>query len=106
MTAAGEPAPIACSLDAGSVADRMEEWRTFVASSVVAMDADATSVHLSLDDSPGALVAAASLGQHEARCCAFFDVAIDLRPDGRSLSLRVPRSAEEALAAFVAQLTP
>jgi hypothetical protein len=105
MTPAGEPAPIACSLDAGSLAERMEEWRALVSSSVVAIDADATSVRLVLDGSPGALEAAASLGQSETRCCAFFDVAIDLGPDSRTLSLRVPQGAEESLAAFVALLT-
>ena len=58
-----------------------------------------------LDDSERALVAAASLGQREKRCCAFFDVAIDIGPDRRTLSLRVPAGAEEAMATFVALLT-
>lgn len=79
MTPEGEPIPIACSLDAGSLAERIDEWR--------------------------ALVAAASLGQREKRCCAFFDVAIGLGADSRTLSLTVPDGAEGALGAFVVLLT-
>ncbi len=108
MTAPEEAVPIACSLDTGSLAERVEEWQALVASSVVDVDvdADATTVRLVLDDSPASLVAAASLGQREKRCCTFFDVAIELGPDSRTLSLRVPPGAEDALAAFVALLNP
>ncbi len=105
MRPEGEPIPIACSLDAGSLAERIDEWRALVASSVVEVDADATSVRMVLDDSPATLTAAASLGQREKRCCAFFDVAIGLGVDSRTLSLTVPDGAEEALAAFVVLLT-
>ena len=106
MSAAGDPAPIACNLDAGSLAERMEEWRTLVANSVVEVDTGPTSVRLVLDGSDGALVAAASLGQREKQCCDFFDVAIDIGADHRALTLRVPDGAEEAMASFVALLTP
>jgi hypothetical protein len=102
---AGDPVPVACNLDAGSLGERIGEWRAFVASSVVTVDSAPRSVRLVLDDSPAALVAAASLGQREKECCAFFDVAIELGPDRRRLCLSVPEGAEEALAAFVALLT-
>jgi len=78
MTAEGEPIPTACSLGAGSLAERIDEWRALVTS---------------------------SFGQREKRCCAFFDVAIGLGADSRTLSLTVPDRAEEALAAFVVLLT-
>jgi len=106
MTPAGEPAPIACSLDDGTLAERIDEWRELVASSVVNVEADATSVRLELGDSEAALVAAASLGQREKQCCAFFTVAIELGSDRRTLTLSVPDGAEEAMATFVALLTP
>ena len=106
MTPGREPAPIACSLDVGSLAERVDEWRQLVASSVVDLEADATSVRLVLRDTEAALVAAASLGQREKRCCGFFTVAIELGPDRRTLTLRVPDGAEEAMATFVALLTP
>jgi hypothetical protein len=104
MSGRSEPVPIACTLDAGALTERVDEWRALVASSVVSLEADATSVRLVLDDSDAALTAAASLGQREKQCCAFFDVGIELGPDERALYLRVPPGAEEAIAEFVALL--
>jgi hypothetical protein len=106
MTPTGEPAPITCSLDVGTLAERIDEWRELVASSVVDVQADATSVRLVLRDTEAALVAAASLGQREKQCCSFFTVAIELGPDHRTLTLRVPDGAEEPMATFVALLIP
>lgn len=100
-----DPPPIACSLDAGALVERVGEWRDLVASSVVTLRAEATAVHMVLDDSESALLAAASLGQREKQCCAFFDVAIDIGTEHRTLSLSVPAGAEEAMATFVALLT-
>jgi hypothetical protein len=98
---APEPPPIACTLDAESLAVRAAEWRAFVASSVAAVEADETTLRLVLDDSESALVAAASLGAREKACCAFFDVNIEIEADGRALRFSVPAGAEEALAAFL-----
>jgi anti-sigma-K factor RskA len=98
--------PIACSLDPGSLADRVDEWRALVATSVVAVEAEPTAVHLVLQPSEAALVAAVELAQREKQCCPFFDVAIDIGAQQRTLSLRVPDGAEEAMATFVAILTP
>jgi hypothetical protein len=106
MTTDGGAAPFACSLDVGSLTERIDEWRALVASSVVAVETDASSVRLVLRDSDAALVGAASLGQREKQCCGFFDVAIEIGPDRRTLTLRVPDGAEEAMATFVALLTP
>jgi hypothetical protein len=97
--------PIACGLDAGSLADRAGEWRAFVASSVVAVESSDTSVRLVLAEPASALAAAASLGQREKQCCPFFEVSIDLEPDRRLLVFTVPDGAEEAMATFVALLT-
>jgi hypothetical protein len=96
--------PIACSLDAGARAERVEEWRALLASSVRTLSADATTVRLVLDASDTALLEAAALGQREKACCPFFDVSVDLAPETRTLSLRVPEGAEEVLATFVAML--
>jgi anti-sigma-K factor RskA len=97
--------PIACSLDAGALADRVDEWRALVASSVVSVVAAPTAVHLVLDPTEASLVAAVGLAQREKRCCPFFGVALDIEADHRTLTLRVPDGAEEAMATFVAALT-
>ena len=104
MSASADRPPIACALDAGSLAERIAEWRALTAASVHAIDADATSVRLVLDDSDAALAAAVSLGQREKRCCPFFEVGVELGPESRSLCLRVPPDAADALAAFVEML--
>ncbi len=62
-------------------------------------------MHLVLDPTEAALVAAVGLAQREKQCCPFFDVALDIGADRRTLSLRVPDGAEEAMATFVALLT-
>lgn len=98
--------PIACSLDSGSLADRVEEWRAFVATSVIAVRAEPTAVELVLAPSEPALVAAVDLAQREKQCCPFYDVVIHIGAQQRTLSLRVPDGAEEAIASFVAMLTP
>ena len=100
----GAPAAIACSLDAGSMSQRVDEWRAFVATSVSAVEATRTSVRMTLDDSDTALSAAASLGAREKACCPFFDVAVELEADRRVLRLSVPDDAHEALAGFVGLL--
>jgi hypothetical protein len=97
--------PIACDLDAGSLVGRIVEWRELVASAVISLERGPSSVRLTLVDSDEALVAAASLGQREKQCCAFFDVSIDVGPERRTLVLSVPQGAEEVLATFVAALT-
>jgi hypothetical protein len=96
--------PIACSLDAGALTERVEEWRALVASSVRTFTSDATTVRLVLDESDAALLRAATLGQREKACCPFFEVSVDLAAETRTLSLRVPEGAEEVLATFVALL--
>jgi hypothetical protein len=107
MTAVpGAEVPIACSLEVGALADRIDEWRALVASSVVSVVAEPTVVHLALAPSDAALVAAVGLAQREKQCCPFFGVAVDIGADHRTLSLRVPDGAEEAMAAFVAALRP
>jgi hypothetical protein len=98
------PVPIACTLEARSAAERADEWRALVASSVVAVDDGIDSVRLVLRDTDQALVAAASLGAREKQCCAFFDVTIEIEPERRALCLSVPPGAEEALRTFVALL--
>jgi hypothetical protein len=106
MTESPTTPPIACSLDVGSLTERLQEWRDLVTTSVESVDVESRSVRLVLQPSDEALVSAASLGQREKQCCAFFDVAIEIEEDRRALVLSVPAGAEEALATFVAALRP
>jgi hypothetical protein len=100
-----DPVPVACTLEAGALGERAEEWRALVASSVVSVESDPSSVRLVLRESDAALLAAASLGAREKECCAFFDVAIEIQPHARALRLSVPDGAREVLAAFAELIT-
>jgi hypothetical protein len=102
----GADEPIACSLGTEALADRVEDWRALVATYVVTVDAGPTSVRLVLGQSGPALVRAVELAQREKQCCPFFDIALDIGARQRTLSLRVPEGAEEAMATLVAMLTP
>lgn len=101
----GDTTPIACGLDAGDLAARVDEWRSLVATAVARVDAEPTAVHLALEPSDAALVRAVGLAQREKQCCPFFAVAVDVGPQERTLTLRVPEGAEDAMATFVAMLT-
>jgi DinB superfamily len=101
------PVPMACALDVEGLAERLTEWRAFVASpGIVGMESEPTEVRLVLDGTDAALAAAVSLGQREKQCCPFFDVTVVLDGQGAALRLSVPRGAEEALASFVVAVTP
>ena len=103
----GDGVPIACTLDDDGLAERRAEWRALVASSgVVGIEPGPTAVRLILDGTDATLAAAAALGQREKQCCAFFDVAVELDGWRPTLCLAVPEGAEEALATFVAAITP
>jgi hypothetical protein len=96
--------PIACTLNAGEMPARLEEWKAFVRQSVVASETSPTSARFLLTSTDEALVAAASLAQREKECCAFFDFAILIEAQQRWLNVTVPSGAEETLASFAATL--
>jgi hypothetical protein len=106
LDSASEPIAIACTLDAESLGVRAEEWREFVASSVMTVESDDTTLRLELHDSETALVSAALLGAREKQCCAFFDVVIEITADHRALRFSVPVGAEQALASLVSHVNP
>jgi hypothetical protein len=97
--------PIACSLDAVSLHERLDAWRALVASSVMTIERDQRQVRLVLASSDAALLEAASLGRLEKQCCPFFDVSIELGPDERALVLRVPAGTDDVLGAFVDEIS-
>ena len=93
--------PIACTLEAGSLPERLAEWQVFGQSSVRRAETQPTSARFLLADGDDVLLAAASLAQRETQCCAFFDFAVELGSEERWLSVRVPVGAEETLRSFL-----
>ena len=94
--------PIACTLSADGVVERVGEWRDFLASMVQTIEAtpNRAVVHLINDDQ--AVLMAASLAEREKACCAFFEFSLDVAASGTDLHIAVPAEAEPILAGLLA----
>jgi len=103
--ASGEELTIACTLSAADMPDRFGEWQTFYRTSVSGFESGQGYVRLRLDATDSTLGTAASLGQREKQCCAFFSFALELEADQRWLTVRVPSGSEELLESFMGMLT-
>jgi len=94
--------PIACTLTADDQPGRLDEWRSFFATQVAAVELPAPDrARLRLADGSAAVLAAAALAQREKQCCGFFEFAIELGAQGRWLSVGVPAEAAPVLADLV-----
>ena len=91
--------PIACTLDVGSVPDRMGEWRAIVEQVSARRTAADGALRLELD--PGVdLPELARLVAAEQRCCAFFAFAITVDARGMALEVRAPEGAADVIASL------
>jgi hypothetical protein len=90
--------PIACTLTVEGLADRIEEWRGFLAGSVAAsVRTSGEQLRVQLTPSTTVLARAVDLAQREKACCAFFDFSIEIETDALWLSVRVPPGASSIL---------
>lgn len=88
-----DAAPVACTLEPGSVPDRLAEWRAILDSAPARTRTEdgALRVELSPDVDVGEL---AQLVAAEQQCCAFFSFAITVDQQGVALEVRAPDGAE------------
>ncbi len=99
--------PIACMLTATEAPDRVEEWRTFLHSSVLGIEHEpgGTVARLRLELTDEVLLAAADLSRRERACCAFFRfrlrLDLDLEPDALWFEVEVPPDAAPVLDGLV-----
>jgi len=94
---AGMRIPIACSLSATGAADRVEEWRSFLADHVEAATREPQVARLRLRPSDASLLTAVDLASRENECCPFLDFALEIEPDGRWLRIGAPPDAVSVL---------
>jgi MerR family copper efflux transcriptional regulator len=89
----GDPA-IACILEAGALAGRLDDWRALLARarSRTATDDEGVRVEFG-DDVPVAEVAA--LMAAEQQCCAFFAFTLTVDERGTGLEVRAPQNAAD-----------
>lgn len=90
--------PIACTLDAGDMVGRLDEWRA-VLRSVVARTPLPDGMRLELE--PEADVGeVARLAAAEQSCCAFFSFALVVDGRGTALEVRAPEDGQPVLASL------
>lgn len=78
--------PIACTLDAGAMPGRLEDWRTMLDHAVARTRTPTGTLRVEFDGVTD-LVDLARLVAAEQQCCAFFSFAITV--DGRGIALEV-----------------
>ena len=84
--------PIACSLDAGAMGDRLQEWQVLLAQSSAREPTDA-GYRLTFARDPELAAALADLAAREIECCPFFTFALTMASDGLQFDVAVPEDA-------------
>jgi MerR family transcriptional regulator, copper efflux regulator len=96
---ASAPVPIACTLDAGEMPERLDDWRSVLGRVTGRTATEDGGLRLTFD--PDADVAAlAGLIAAEQGCCAFFAFALTVDQRGVALEVRAPEDAEPVVAAL------
>jgi DNA-binding transcriptional MerR regulator len=91
--------PIACTLGAADVPDRLAEWQSLLGHARDRSRLEDGALRIELGDGL-ALDDLARLVAAEQRCCAFFAFAITVDHRGLALEVRAPEGAEEIVASL------
>jgi hypothetical protein len=91
--ATNDPPPIACTLGAGEVDARLQEWRAVLAHVTARVAVDG-GVRLALD-ATAPLTEIVRLATAEHDCCRFFAFAITVDARGVALEVRAPDGAAD-----------
>lgn len=90
--------PIACTLDASALSDRVTEWGTILATVTDRRDVP-DGLRLTFPDA-GSIGEIARLAAAEHACCRFFSFTITLDERGAALEVRAPLDARPVLDAL------
>jgi hypothetical protein len=95
--------PIACTLSPEDAADRVEEWRSALVTTVTRIARLAPArAELRLVGEPGDIAMLVNLTQREKACCELFGFAFEVASDAVTLVVSVPNDAVEVLDGFTA----
>lgn len=83
--------PIACSLSAADLPERLQAWRGVVATAKAVQRERPERLRLALPSDSAAEVAA--LCAAELLCCPFFQFTLEMQAGGASLTIAVPADA-------------
>src|SRR4051812_28952113 len=92
--------PIACSLSASELRERLADMSAIGESSLLAADVNGSRAVLRFR--PGAGEQLAAIVAAEARCCPFLNMELDDAPDAVRLTIEAPAGAEPVLHDLVA----
>ena len=92
--------PIACTLDAPTLAGRVTEIRALFANSLRGSERDGARLHLTFD--PAARPAVEAMVAKEKACCAFLSFELAEIDDTLKLTITVPSRAADAADALLA----
>lgn len=87
------PVPVACTLPAGDMGDRMAQWQEVLAGAVRVTIPDGLRLTLPAERA----AAVAGLAAQEQRCCAFFDFRLHLDGPSLHLEVRAPQAGARLL---------
>lgn len=99
VVAAPDVPVIACSLEAGSVPDRISDWQALVARSVSREPIDG-GVALQFAASPALVAEVARLAAAEQDCCTFFTFTLTMTTGQVRLEVQAPQDAADVVAAM------
>jgi hypothetical protein len=92
-----EPVPVACTLGAGDLADRVERWKAVAASAAGERSATEHGVRLSFTAGPGVADELRELAALEGECCSF--AVWTVREDGTQVLVEVGGDSPEGVTA-------
>jgi hypothetical protein len=92
-----EPAPIACSLDSGGLAERQRRWDALADRAAVELSRTQDGLRLRFRRDPGVEIELRELAALERQCCSFADWSV--HADGDAAVIDIRGSSTESVAA-------
>ena len=91
--------PISCSLDAGEMDGRMDDWQALLGL-VIDRTPVTDGISLSFSPEPGVAAQVARLAVAEQACCSFFDFTVRMSGGELQLEVRGPQDAQAIISAL------
>ena len=93
--------PIACSLEAGEIGARVDEWRRQLAANATGMDRPHPGrLDIRLGDDRDGLAGLMKLARLEKGCCPFFGFTFEVGASATTLVIEAPADAAALLDGF------
>lgn len=102
-----DPVPIACSLDAGELGARVDQWRQLLAAVATRTDRPHPGrLEIGLSDNDRGLAQLMRLARFERECCPFFGFTFLVGASSATLAIEAPPDAAALLDGFAGLAGP